>query len=216
VTSDRDLAAFVYRHLPPPPGPVLEIGCGTDGGFVLELVARGYEALGVDPDAPEGDKFVRTTFQEARDVLLERDWVAVVAARVLHHVNPLEESLDQLAELAPLLIVDEFAPDLVAGAAQTWYEERYRLLRESGEDPHGPSDLDEWRDHHPGLHSHRRLLEALRRRYEERALEWMPYFHRWLRSPASEQAERAAIDAGMIPAIGYRWVGGRRATTPVP
>ena len=209
MTSD-DFASFVFAHLPPPPGPVLEVGCGEDGGLVPELRARGYEAYGVDPLAPAGDEYLGRPFQEAAETLVKVDWLAVVAGRVLHHVNPLEGSLDLLVELAPLLLVDEFDPDLVSGEAQEWYEQQHRQLRESGAEPHGPADLDDWRAHHPGLHPHERLLGALRDRYEERTVEWLPYFHRWLRSPASERAEREAVAAGTIPAVGYRFVGVRR------
>ena len=57
---------------------------------------------------------------------------AVVAGRVLHHVNPLDEGLDLLASFAPLLVVDEFASDRIDRAAQDWYEGQHRMLRASG------------------------------------------------------------------------------------
>jgi hypothetical protein len=81
-------------------------GCGHEGGLVELLAGAGYEVLGVDPHAPDGDRFVHSTFQE-----LEGEWDAVVAGRVLHHVRPLDEGLDLRASFAPLLIVDEFAPE---------------------------------------------------------------------------------------------------------
>src|SRR5437763_11672473 len=93
-----DCATFVFDQLPPPPRRVLEIGCGRDGGLVEQLVAHGYDALGVDPEAPQGARFAQAEFQT-----LDGAWDAVVAGRVLHHVNPLDESLDKLAQLAPLL-----------------------------------------------------------------------------------------------------------------
>jgi hypothetical protein len=66
---------------------------------------------------------------------------------------------------------------------------------------------------HPDLHAHNTLLDALRARYAERVLEWVPYFHRWLGGPSSEALERTLIDAGAIPAIGYRWAGASTSTT---
>jgi hypothetical protein len=42
---------FVARRLPPPPATVLEVGCGSKGGFVPELTAGGYDAVGIDPAA---------------------------------------------------------------------------------------------------------------------------------------------------------------------
>ena len=192
---------------------MLEIGCGREGGLVADLADRGYEVLGVDPGAPAGERFLRSTFQEASNRLLLGRWDAVVAGRVLHHVHPLGESLDVLAALAPLLVVDEFAWDRIDAAAQDWYESQHRMLRAAGAEPDGPPDLDEWRLRHPGLHPHTTLLAALRERYDELVLEWVPFFHRWLGGPASEALERTLIGAGAIPVIGYRWTGARTSMT---
>jgi Methyltransferase domain len=205
-----DFATFVLKHLPPAPQRVLEVGCGREGGLVELLAGAGYDALGVDPHAPEGDRFRRVEFQELD---FDGEFDAIVAGRVLHHVRPLGESLDRLSQLGPLLLIDEFAWDLIDGAAQDWYEGQHRLLRAAGAEPYGPGDLDEWRVRHPGLHPHDVLLAGLRSRYEERTLEWVPYFHRWLGGPASEALEQSLIDAGAFPAIGYRWAGSSTSTT---
>jgi hypothetical protein len=203
-----DFGTFVLEHLPPPPQRVLEVGCGREGGLVALLGGAGYDVLGVDPHAPEGERFVRSDFRD-----LEGEWDAVVAGRVLHHVNPLDEGLDTLAAFAPLLLVDEFASDRIDRAAQDWYEGQHRMLRATGIEPNGPADLDDWRERHPGLHPHVVLLAALRARYDETAFEWLPYLSRWLGGPSSESLERTLIDAELIPAIGYRWAGVRTSTT---
>jgi hypothetical protein len=203
-----DFRTFVLDQLPPPPLRILEVGCGREGGLVEPLTASGYEVLGVDPHAPEGARFVQSTFQE-----LDGEWDAVIAGRVLHHVNPLGEGLDLLASFAPLLVVDEFASDRIDSQAQDWYEGQHRMLRASGAEPNGPADLDEWRVRHPGLHPHDVLLAGLRARYDERVLEWVPYLSRWLGGPSSEPLEQTLIDAELIPAIGYRWAGVRTSTT---
>jgi hypothetical protein len=208
-----DFGTFVLKQLPPPPQRVLEVGCGREGGLVEPLSAAGYDVLGVDPHAPEGERFLQTTFQEASNRLLLAGFGAVVAGRVLHHVNPLDEGLDTLAAIAPLLIVDEFAWDRIDRAAQDWYEGQHRMLRASGTEPNGPADLDEWRERHPGLHPHDMLLAALRARYDECAFEWLPYLSRWLGGPSSESLEQTLIGAELIPAIGYRWAGVRTSTT---
>jgi SAM-dependent methyltransferase len=208
-----DFGTFVLKQLPPAPQRVLEVGCGHEGGVVELLAGAGYDVLGVDPHAPEGERFLRTTFQEARNRLLLEGFDAVVAGRVLHHVNPLDEGLDLLAAIAPLLIVDEFASDRIDRAAQDWYEGQHRMLRAAGAEPNGPAALDEWRERHPGLHPHVVLLAALRARYDELELEWLPYLSRWLGGPSSESLEQTLIDAELIPAIGYRWAGVRTSTT---
>jgi hypothetical protein len=203
-----DFGTFVLKQLPPPPRRILEVGCGREGGLVELLADAGYDALGVDPHAPEGERFVRAEFEE-----LDGEWDAVVAGRVLHHVNPLDEGLDLLASFAPLLIVDEFASDRIDHAAQDWYEGQHRMLRATGIEPNGPGDLDEWRERHPGLHPHVVLLAGLRARYDEVEFEWLPYLSRWLGGPSSESLEQTLIDAELIPAIGYRWAGVRTSTT---
>jgi hypothetical protein len=183
---------------------VLEVGCGDEGGLVPELAGRGYDVVGVDPRAPAGDRYLRSEFQEVAEALASERWDAIVAARVLHHVDPLDDGVALLAQLAPLLLVDEFAPDLITGDAQAWYEERRSLAG----DVQAPERIDDWRRRHPQLHPHDVVLGALRRFYEERELVWVPYFHRWLRSSAVEVEERLAIAALEIPAVGWRWAGG--------
>ena len=184
---------------------MLEIGCGREGGLVELLVSRGYDALGVDPSAPDGDRFVQAEFQT-----IDGEWDAVVAGRVLHHVNPLGESLDKLTRLAPLLVADEFAPNLITDEAQDWYEAQHRMLRATGAEPIGPPLLDEWRTRHTGLHHDDVLLRELRARYDELAFERVPYLHRWLGGPASEALEQTLVDARAFPAIGYRFAGTSR------
>jgi hypothetical protein len=201
-----DFGTFVLDQLPPPPGRILEIGCGSEGGVVQELLEAGYDALGIDPHAPDGPSFRQVPYQE-----IDGEFDAVVAGRVLHHVHPLDEGVAKLARLAPLLVVDEFAPDLIGAAAQDWYEGQRRMLAAAGTEPPGPASLDEWRARHTDLHAHDALLAALRVAYDERVLDWRPYLYRWLGGPSSEALERALVGADAFPAIGYRWVGVRRA-----
>ena len=200
-----DFGTFVLNQLPPPPGRVLEVGCGREGGVVALLAGAGYDVLGVDPDAPDGPGFRRARFQQ-----VEGEWDAVVAGRVLHHVHPLDDGIAHLASLAPLLVVDEFSRDLIDPSGQDWYESQHRMLVAAGAAPPGPPSLDEWGGRHADLHSHDVLLDALRTHYEERVLDWVPYFHRWLGGPSSEALETSLVAAGAFPAIGYRWAGVRR------
>jgi hypothetical protein len=58
--DDRWLAAvwpFVRSQLPSAPATVLEVGCGPLGGVVPALLDGGYDAVGVDPEAPEGSDY---------------------------------------------------------------------------------------------------------------------------------------------------------------
>lgn len=184
--TSMGFTAFVLHHLPPAPARVLEVGCGDLGGVVPALVDAGYDAIGVDPRAPAGPRFRQTDFRE-----VEGTFDAVVAGRVIHHLDPLGEAVERLASLAPLLIVDEFAWDLIDPQLQGWYDAE----RRARPDATGPPTVEQWRWRHPGLHPHDVLLEALRARYDKRVLEWVPYFHHWLGDVESPDR------------IGYRWVG---------
>jgi hypothetical protein len=197
-------AEFVLSQLPPPPLRVLEVGCGEDGGVTPALAAAGHDVLGIDPHAPEGPLYRQVTLEELDD---PGPFDAVVAGRVLHHVHPLAPALDKLAALAPLLVVDEFAWNHIDEATTRWYESRRGELVAAGREPKGPPDLALWRWEHPGLHPYETLRSELDARYDERYVEWRPYFHRWLGDLDTRSMEEALIAAGAIRPIGVRYVG---------
>ena len=64
------------------------------GGFVPELNADGYKAVGIDPAAPEGPEYQQTEFERA-DLPDRVD--AVVASTSLHHVADPSAVLDRVA-----------------------------------------------------------------------------------------------------------------------
>ena len=169
------------------------------------LVDAGYDVSAVDPRAPAGARYRRLEFQELGD----ESYDAVVAERVLHHVHPLDESLDKLAALGPLLILDEFAWDRIDDATRDWYEAQHRALRATGVQPTGPPDLAEWRARWADLHPADVLRSALVARYDERLYEPRPYLYRWLGGPATETLEAGLVAAGAIRPVGFRWVGVR-------
>jgi SAM-dependent methyltransferase len=186
---------YALARLPPAPARVLEVGCGPGGGVTPALAAAGYNVLAIDPDAPEGSLFRRTTLESFDD---PGPFDAIVAGRVLHHVDPLAPAVDKLASLAPLLIVDEFAPERVDRAARDWYRERYLSLPS----PSGPPDLDTWAAAHYDLHPSDVLRAQLERRFETRDLQWRPYLYRWLGDP-----EGRALEEEALPPIGFRYTG---------
>lgn len=198
-----DFATFALSQLPPPPARVLEIGCGQDGGIIPALADAEYDAQAVDPRAPQGARYRQVDFQSLGD---ER-YDAIVAERVLHHVHPLGASLDKLARLAPLLVLDEFAWDLIDEPTREWYEAQHRALRASGVEPNGPPDIAEWRHRWVDLHPSGALLRELRARFAERSYAVRPYLYRWLGGPVTAELERALIAGGAIQPIGFRWVG---------
>ena len=84
-----------------------------------ELSARGYDVLGVDPAAPAGERFLQLTFQEASNRLYQERGMPSSPVVCSHHVSPLDEGIELLASLAPLLLVDEFAWDRIDAPHRT-------------------------------------------------------------------------------------------------
>jgi ubiquinone/menaquinone biosynthesis C-methylase UbiE len=178
--------AFVLSQLPPPPRRLLEVGCGH-GELALALDAAGYEVVAVDPEAPEGAIFRRTTIEELDE---PGPFDAIVAAFSLHHVEDLDAVLDKLRGLLDgVLVVDEFGWDLLDEATAAQYE----------------LDMDDWRDEHADLHGFEPLRRALDERFTERHFAWGPYFSVHLDADADE--ERRLIEAGEIRPLGFRFVG---------
>ena len=197
-------ADFLLEHLPPPPARVLEVGCGTRGGVTPALAEAGYDAVGIDEEAPAGERFRQIRLEELEE---PAEFDAVVAERVFHHVHPLGDALDKVARLAPLFILDEFAWDRIDEPTREWYEGQYRALTAAGREPPGPPDLAGWRARWEDLHPSYRVREELSGRFEQRLYQDRPYLYRWLNGPATEPLEQALIDAGAIRPVGFRWIG---------
>jgi len=204
-----DFAGYALAHLPARPARVLEVGCGEEGGIAPALAEAGHDVLAIDPRAPEGPLYRRTTLEELAD---PGPFDAAVAGRVLHHIDPLGPALDKLVALAPLLVIDEFACNHIDDAARDWYGRQYALLAAAGTPPHAPPALEEWRAAHPDLHPYETVRAELDARYETRDFSWRPYLYRWLRAPGIEALEERLIEAGTIRPIGFRYVGVAKTT----
>ncbi len=206
---------FVRDSVPGPPGRVVEIGCGDLGGFVPDLRRSGYDAVGVDPEAPTGPSFRQVEF-ETYDVPRPVD--AVVACTSLHHVGDLHLTVDSVADaLLPggVLLVVEWAHELFDEATARWCFER--LPHDGHTFLHHHRDACEesglswstyvrrWaRDEHR-LHTWTEIERALATRFTPVQVERMPYF--WPTLGISEADELAAIRSGTIQAGAVRYVG---------
>jgi SAM-dependent methyltransferase len=115
---------------------VLDIGCG-DGTLTRRLVGEGYDATGLDPEAPREEGYLRDTLEGFRS---RATFDAAVAVRSLHHLHDPVRALDNLQGLlrpGGRLIAFEFAVEHVDDAAREW------LGRRGLPPPVGESSLDE-------------------------------------------------------------------------
>ena len=127
---------------------MLEVGCGK-GELALALAEAGYDVLAIDPEAPVGEIFRRTTIEELDE---PGPFDAVVASLSLHHVHDLGGALDKLRRLSDgPLILNEHAWDRLEPMTAEWEEE------------------------HEGLHGYGVMRAELDARFEERFFEWRPY-----------------------------------------
>lgn len=198
-----DLVAFVRSALQPPPSSVLEVGCGA-GDLARALDAAGHRVLAVDPEAPEGEIFRRTTLEELGDA---GPFDAAVASYALHHIESLHPAVGRIADLLipdGKLVIQEFGWDRVDKATADWYG------RHQGGLSSAHSVLAAWEAEHERLHGYKEMQRALDRRFRQDLFEWRPYLYRSLERDGIERSERAAIERGEIQAVGFRYVGTRR------
>jgi SAM-dependent methyltransferase len=219
TAAERWLAAVwpvVRGRLPAPPARVVEIGCGPLGGFVPMLLSSGYEALGIDPAAPDGEDYRRVEFEQAE---LVQDVDAVVASTSLHHVADPAEVVDRIATILArggTLVVVEWAWEEFDEATAAWCFQRLGPDEDAGwlhrrRDEWATSG-QAWTDYvrawarEERLHGAGTLLRLLDDRFERLGLARGPYFFPDL-AGVSEEEERAAIETGEIRATRVDYVG---------
>jgi SAM-dependent methyltransferase len=209
---------YVRSHLPAAPAHVLDLGCGSLGGFVPSLLADGYDAVGIDPTAPDGPAYQRVEFERAE---LSGPLDAVIASTSLHHVADPAAVFDRLAGIVTpgaTMVVIEWAWERFDEATAAWCFDR---LADDDEDEEGwlhrrrdewlasgqdwASFLSGWAAKH-GLHAAETLVGILDERLERQHVTCGPYLFAEL-AGTTEAEEQAAIDAGTIRATRIDWVG---------
>lgn len=183
------------------------------------LRSAGYEATGVDPEAPQGPEFCRLEFERYHAAA---PVAAIVACTSLHHVGDLGAVLD-LAEAALipgwLVVVVEWARErfdeatarwcfgrLPSGGDPGWLHQQYAEWRDSGQ----PWDdcFGSWAQAE-GLQAGQEIVRELSARFGPGPVSYGPYFFSDL-TGTSEADEQAAIDSGQIQANRIQYVGQRR------
>jgi len=183
------------------------------------LRANGYDAIGIDPQAPEGTYYQRTEFEFAS---LPEEVEAVVASTSLHHVADLGHVIDQITTTLTRggrLVVVEWDWEKFDKETADWCFTRLGSDDEAGwlhrrrdewlgSGLQWPSYLRDWAERER-LHRGAELVQLLNERLQREFLEHGPYFFPDLSDTTAED-EQAAIDAGVIRATRVDWAGVRR------
>ena len=205
---------LVRNFLPAPPAQVVEIGCGSLGGFVPMLRTSGYDAIGVDPKAPEGVSYRRVEFENTEPFA---DVDALVASTSLHHVTDPADVLDTVIRALGAggrIVVIEWDREAFDEPTAEWAFARlgsepgwlHRLRDGWSDSGRQWSDyLDAWADQE-GIHAGETLVRLLDERFAREHLARGPYLFPDLVG-TTEEDERAAIDAGTIRATRIDYVG---------
>lgn len=213
----------VVGALPPPPAVVVEIGCGRQGGFVPALLQDGYQAVGIDPAAPDADSYRRSDFERTG---LPAEVDAIVACTSLHHVAIPAAVVDRMADaLAPggVAVVVEWDWESFDRSTAEWCFARLGPDDPPAEDHGGwlhharerwiesqqpwEGYLRSWADRE-GIHSSAALIGELDRRFKRESFSRGAYFFPDL-VDTSEADELAAIAEGRIQATRIDYVGRR-------
>ena len=209
---------FIRARLPAAPASVVEVGCGSLGGFVPMLRADGYDAVGIDPQAPDDAHYQPIEFERAE---LPHQVDAVIASTSLHHVADPAQVIDRITSTLTsggALVVVEWAwerfdeqtaawcfkrlgPDDQAG----WLHRRRNEWLASGQD--WPRYLRDWAER-DRLHPGELLLRLLDERLARQLLTHGPYFFPDLVN-TTEADEQTAIHAGQIQPTRIDYVGTR-------
>jgi SAM-dependent methyltransferase len=186
---------------------------------VPTLRAKGYNAIGIDPQAPEGMYYERTEFERAS---IPEEVEAVVASTSLHHVADPAHVIDLIGNTLTRrgrLVVVEWAWEKFDEETAAWCFARLGSDDEAGwlhrrrdewlvSGLQWPNVLRDWAERER-LHRGAELVRLLNERLQHEFLQNGPYFFPDLADTTAED-EQGAIDAGVIKATRVDWVGVRR------
>jgi SAM-dependent methyltransferase len=180
------------------------------------LRSSGYEALGVDPDAPDEKDYLRVEFEQVEPL---QGVDVVVASTSLHHVADPAEVIDRIASTLAArgtLVVVEWAWEEFDEPTADWC---FRRLGPDDEAGWLHRRRDEWvasgqpwglylRSWARGeqLHAGETMLRLLDARFDRKHLARGAYFFPDL-AGTTEEDERAAIEAGQLRATRIDYVG---------
>lgn len=179
----------------------------------------GYDAVGIDPQAPEGPWYQRVEFEANAPPRPAR---AVVACTSLHHtadVRPVLDLANAALAAGGTIVVIEWARERFDQATAQWCFDR--LPRPPAQPGWLQERCDEWRAsgqrwdvycsawaRAEGLYAGQDIVRELDARFDRQMLSYGPYFFADL-ADVTEADEQTAIDAGHIQANRIVYVGRR-------
>jgi SAM-dependent methyltransferase len=183
------------------------------------LRAEGYDAVGIDPQAPEQPHYRRIEFERAE---LTPQVDAVVASTSLHHVADPTDVIDRITSTLTsrgTVVIVEWAWEKFDEQTAAWCFKRLGRNDKAGwlhrrrdewlaSGREWPSYLRDWAGQ-DRLHPGEALLGLLDERFERQLLTHGPYFFPDLVG-TTEADEQTAIDAALIQPTRIDYVGTRR------
>jgi SAM-dependent methyltransferase len=230
---------FVKRFLPSEGGRVLEVGCGA-GELAAFLCKEGYAVVAIDSDPDSiaaaqrvGVDARRATWPHFNDGRFD----AVLFTRSLHHIHPLDESVERAAEsLAEggRIIVEDFAYESADEKTLRWFNSAIRLLEATGLlIPQARDEflqkillktetLNAWQQNHEhDLHTAAEIGAQLEKMFSRVLKENAAYYFRYIAGAIAPGEKRDAIlqafaeqeetlaAGGSVVSLGRRFIVGR-------
>ena len=162
------------------------------------LVGAGLDAVGVDPQAPDHPRLVRSSVEELEPAV---PFDAACAMMSLHHaaLDPACEAISRLLRPGGRLFVTELSWERYDDRAARWLDEHDGSGR--------PNSVAAWREEHAELHTGPVIVAALERWFRREGDDERPYLARMLGRHELEADERERIGNGSLPALGRYWTG---------
>lgn len=232
------VSTFVRQHVASN-AALLDIGAGR-GIVAADLARYGFKVTAID----SSDKSIQLA--KANGVTVTKASIgsfsssstfdAALLSMVAHHINPLDQALDQTRSLLKAggrVLLEDFAVEDADEPTASWFYQTLANMKAAGLLDETKMDLlaalDEpvkmwWQDHsdeHHPFNTGAKMLELVRQRFEVLHVERCPYFYRYVASACGERApatnfgasifevEDRLIRAGKIKALGLRIVAAK-------